>query len=108
MDYFASYGQYVQGPYNPQQYMHGNGYHFNMNPAAEWRRHPMMHHGPRATESKPRLAKEEVDKLEAEFQRNHKPNSILKKKLAEEMRVDIARINVIRALTLSLPLPPVY
>ncbi|KAK1597995.1 homeobox domain-containing protein [Colletotrichum navitas] len=49
--------------------------------------------GGKATESKPRLAKEEVDKLEREFQRNNKPNSSLKKQLAEEMRVDIARIN---------------
>ncbi|WYZ42980.1 hypothetical protein EsH8_VI_000679 [Colletotrichum jinshuiense] len=49
--------------------------------------------GGKATESKPRLAKDEVDKLEREFQRNNKPNSSLKKQLAEEMRVDIARIN---------------
>jgi len=48
----------------------------------------------KATESKPRLAKEEVEMLEAEFQRNHKPNSSLKKSLAEQMRVDVARINV--------------
>ncbi|KAJ0158617.1 hypothetical protein CTA2_11218 [Colletotrichum tanaceti] len=49
--------------------------------------------GGKVTESKPRLAKDEVDKLEREFQRNNKPNSSLKKQLAEEMRVDIARIN---------------
>ncbi|KXH67151.1 homeobox domain-containing protein [Colletotrichum salicis] len=49
--------------------------------------------GGKATESKPRLAKDEVDKLEREFQKNNKPNSSLKKQLAEEMRVDIARIN---------------
>lgn len=55
----------------------------------------MMHHGGRTADSKPRLAKDEVDKLETEFQRNHKPNSSLKKQLAEEMRVDIARINVL-------------
>lgn len=35
-----------------------------------------------------------------EFIRNHKTNSILKKKLAEEMRVNVARINI------RLILPP--
>lgn len=49
---------------------------------------------PRTTESKPRLSKEEVEVLEAEFQKNHKPNSTTKKALAESMRVDNARINV--------------
>jgi hypothetical protein len=48
----------------------------------------------RTTETKPRLSKEEVDILEAEFQKNHKPNSTTKKALAESMRVDNARINV--------------
>ena len=46
------------------------------------------------TETKPRLAKNEVDQLEAEFQRNNKPNSNLKRELAAQMRVDITRINV--------------
>lgn len=54
---------------------------------------------PRTTESKPRLSKEEVEILEAEFQKNHKPNSTTKKALAQSMRVDNARINV------SCPLP---
>lgn len=45
------------------------------------------------TESKPRLSKEEVDKLEAEFLKNNKPNSSRKKSLAEQLGVDIARIN---------------
>jgi len=54
--------------------------------------HPNMNKG---TESKPRLAKEEVEQLESEFQKNNKPNSSLKKTLAEQMRVDIARINVL-------------
>jgi hypothetical protein len=51
------------------------------------------HQMSRATESKPRLSKEEVELLEAEFQKNHKPNSSTKKALAESMRVDNARIN---------------
>ena len=46
------------------------------------------------TESKPRLAKHEAQLLEAEFQRNPKPNSVVKKAFAEQMKVDIARINV--------------
>lgn len=46
------------------------------------------------TETKPRLSKGEVAKLEAVFQDNNKPSSSIKKTLAEEMRVDVARINV--------------
>jgi hypothetical protein len=58
--------------------------------------HHLVHHHQmsRTTESKPRLSKEEVEILEAEFQKNHKPNSTTKKALAESMRVDNARINV--------------
>ncbi|RDA90358.1 hypothetical protein CP533_3367 [Ophiocordyceps camponoti-saundersi (nom. inval.)] len=52
-----------------------------------------QHHMSRATESKPRLSKDEVEVLEAEFQKNHKPSSSTKKALAESMRVDNARIN---------------
>ena len=50
----------------------------------------------RITESKPRLSKEEVQVLETEFLKNHKPNTIVKKAIAESMRVDNARINVSR------------
>lgn len=46
------------------------------------------------TETKPRLAKDEVARLERIFAENHKPNSNVKRKLAEEMRVEVARINV--------------
>ncbi|KAH8737528.1 hypothetical protein BGZ61DRAFT_17508 [Ilyonectria robusta] len=55
----------------------------------------LVHHQQmsRTTETKPRLSKEEVEVLEAEFQKNHKPNSSTKKALAESMRVDHARIN---------------
>ncbi|KAH7252162.1 hypothetical protein BKA59DRAFT_151533 [Fusarium tricinctum] len=56
--------------------------------------HLLHHHQmSRTTETKPRLSKEEVDILEAEFQKNHKPNSTTKKALAESMRVENARIN---------------
>jgi hypothetical protein len=92
MDYFSNYPLYHYGNNHP----YNVAYQFNMgSPTESWRRHAML--GARATESKPRLAKEEVDKLEREFQRNHKPNSSLKKHLAEEMRVDIARINVLHS-----------
>lgn len=63
-----------------------------------------QHQMSRTTESKPRLSKEEVELLEAEFQKNHKPSSNTKKSLAESMRVDNARINVS-----DLPAaPPLY
>lgn len=65
-------------------------------------RHLVHHHMSRATESKPRLSKEEVEVLEAEFQKNHKPSSSTKKALAESMRVDNARINVLDPLCLTL------
>jgi hypothetical protein len=52
-------------------------------------------------ETKPRLAKQEVEMLERHFQENHKPPSSLKRQLAEQMGVDVARINVcITSLTL--------
>jgi len=47
------------------------------------------------TETKPRLSKGEVEQLEAEFQKNNKPTSNVKKGLAEQMRVEVARINVV-------------
>lgn len=61
----------------------------------------LNHQMSRATESKPRLSKDEVELLEAEFQKNHKPNSTTKKALAESMRVDNARINVLTPLLFS-------
>lgn len=64
----------------------------------------LVHHQQmsRTTESKPRLSKEEVEVLETEFQKNHKPNSSTKKALAESMRVDHARINVIKPSPLTI------
>lgn len=46
------------------------------------------------TETKPRLAKDEVARLEKIFLENHKPNSNTKRGLADQMQVDVARINV--------------
>ncbi|KAK0392716.1 hypothetical protein NLU13_2211 [Sarocladium strictum] len=68
--------------------------HESMDPYSAQHHHLVHHHQmSRTTESKPRLSKEEVEILEAEFQKNHKPNSSTKKALAESMRVDNARIN---------------
>lgn len=54
------------------------------------------------TESKPRLSKEEVEKLEKEFQRNPKPSSSVKGQLADELGLERPRINVLlRALPSS-------
>ncbi|PHH59709.1 hypothetical protein CDD81_2655 [Ophiocordyceps australis] len=93
--------------FSPMAYSHINTYHHGaymtdsveLEPyQAHHNRHlltPQHPHHPmtRATESKPRLSKEEVEVLEAEFQKNHKPSSSVKKALAESMRVDNARIN---------------
>jgi hypothetical protein len=58
----------------------------------------MMNHGnvlpPKQTEPKPRLAKDEVELLEREFLKNPKPADTLKRELAEQMAVDVSRINV--------------
>jgi len=51
-------------------------------------------HGSRQTEPKPRLAKDEVELLEREFSKNQKPNSSTKRELAEQMGVEVPRINV--------------
>jgi hypothetical protein len=48
----------------------------------------------RTNETKPRLGKEEVDILEREFKKNPKPTTQTKRQFAEDMRVDLARINV--------------
>jgi hypothetical protein len=45
-------------------------------------------------ETKPRLVKDEVDILEREFKKNPNPTTQTKRQYAEDMRVDLARINV--------------
>lgn len=49
---------------------------------------------PTVIEAKPRLGKDEVNKLEREFEKNPKPSTQTKKGFAEEMNVDLPRINV--------------
>jgi hypothetical protein len=46
-------------------------------------------------ESKPRLSKDEVERLEKVFQENPKPSSSVKAQLAEELGLERPRINVI-------------
>ena len=46
------------------------------------------------TESKPRLSKEEVEKLEKVFQENPKPSSSVKAQLADGLGLEQPRINV--------------
>ena len=65
-------------------------------------------------ETKARLQKVEVDILEREFVRNPKPTTETKRRFAEEMEIDLARINVccafdtktITSLTLLIELVP--
>ena len=51
-------------------------------------------HLSKPTEPKPRLAKDEVELLEREFSKNPKPTSSTKRELAEQMGVEVPRINV--------------
>ncbi len=48
----------------------------------------------KATEARPRLGKEEVDILEESFKKNPKPTTQTKQGFAEDMGIDLARINV--------------
>jgi hypothetical protein len=49
----------------------------------------------KTNETKLRLGKDEVDILEHEFKKNPNPTTQTKRHLAEDMRVDLARINVL-------------
>lgn len=51
-------------------------------------------HDQKQTDPKPRLSKEEVESLEKEFAKNPKPNSSIKRDLAERLAVEVPRINV--------------
>ncbi|KAG9232902.1 hypothetical protein BJ875DRAFT_379724 [Amylocarpus encephaloides] len=48
----------------------------------------------KTNDTKPRLGKDEVDILEGEFKKNPKPTTQIKRGFAEDMGVDLARINV--------------
>lgn len=49
---------------------------------------------PKTNGTKPRLGKDEVHILEQEFKKNHKPTTQTKRQFAEDMGVDLTRINV--------------
>lgn len=57
----------------------------------------------KTNETKPRLGKDEVDILEREFKKNPKPTTQTKRQFAEDMGVDLARINVSSADLASPP-----
>ncbi|KAI1129545.1 hypothetical protein F5Y10DRAFT_150332 [Nemania abortiva] len=80
--------QYPLHPTYPLQYMYG-GYQPH-------RQHMMTDRGSLCdgkTESKPRLSKEEVQKLEKVFQENPKPSSSVKAQLADGLGLERPRIN---------------
>ena len=46
--------------------------------------------------TRPRLSKEQVNILEAQFQANHKPNSMIKRQLAVQTNLSLPRVAVSR------------
>lgn len=54
----------------------------------------MPSHQTKTNETKPRLGKDEVEILEREFKKNPKPTTQTKRGFAEDMGVELARINV--------------
>ncbi|OTB05508.1 hypothetical protein M426DRAFT_21823 [Hypoxylon sp. CI-4A] len=63
---------------------------FHMSPHVLPQRDPMVDS---RSESKPRLSKEEVEKLESVFQENPKPSSAVKAQLADSLQLDRPRVN---------------
>ena len=51
---------------------------------------------PKTNETKPRLGPDEVDILEREFKANPKPTTQTKRKFADDMGIDLTRINVLK------------
>ena len=99
MQFFQHYPVEIPGmPYSIQ------GFDNDRRWASSFARSGLVRHGlSKSTETKPRLAKDEVERLEAEFRKCPKPNGSVKKGLAEQMRVDIARINVNNRRFMSWP-----
>ncbi|RYP53456.1 hypothetical protein DL768_001601 [Monosporascus sp. mg162] len=91
-------GQGGSIPYAESQYRIHSGFPGlqYMYPYQQPRSHLMAEHASLTdgkTESKPRLTKDEVDKLEKVFQENPKPSSSVKAQLADSLRLERARIN---------------
>ncbi|KAL2269981.1 hypothetical protein VTJ83DRAFT_2165 [Remersonia thermophila] len=81
-------------PQPPAQYPYWNvmAYYQHQHRAAALMGQGAMHLT-KPAEPKPRLAKEEVELLEREFAKNQKPSSSTKRELAEQMGVEVPRIN---------------
>ena len=94
-------GSYPSSPswqLHPRQHQHALSHHGNHYTFGSVRHHPfaLAHaiHAKTTSETKARLDKKHVEILEQEFQKNHKPSSIVKRELAEQMGHEVARINV--------------
>jgi hypothetical protein len=101
--------EYFETPYQQHNLYHHEqmSSHYidaHQNYAMAQRTAPMiaMPNTTRTTETKPRLGKDEVDILEREFKKNPKPTTQTKRQFAEDMAVDLARINVGRVCATSL------
>lgn len=81
---------------DPDQYMYNDPHHgvprFRLPPHQPNMMN--MQNGQRTNETKPRLGREEVLVLEREFKRCEKPTTQVKRMFAEDMGVDLSRINV--------------
>ncbi|KAK0729352.1 hypothetical protein B0T21DRAFT_292274 [Apiosordaria backusii] len=107
MDYMDPYRRYavqMQGYHGIQQQTQPQDHQYpywSQHMVAYYQQHQqravMMGQGgmhiSKQTEPKPRLAKDEVELLEREFNKNPKPNSSTKRELAEQMGVEVPRIN---------------
>ncbi|GAB1311103.1 Homeobox domain-containing protein [Madurella fahalii] len=107
MDYMDHYRQRYAGlamhPYGHQQQPQSQGpQHPYWNQLMAYYQHQQRTaalmgqgnmHLSKPTEPKPRLAKDEVELLEREFAKNPKPSSSTKRELAEQMGVEVPRIN---------------
>ncbi|KAH8676241.1 hypothetical protein BX600DRAFT_197516 [Xylariales sp. PMI_506] len=83
--------QYPEGQYNIYPGFHGLPYMYGSQPSNDFTSERNLGDG--KTESKPRLSKEEVEKLEKIFQENPKPSSSTKAQLADELGLERPRIN---------------
>jgi hypothetical protein len=86
--------EYFEPSYHPQY--HHEPMHYGNEQQYIGQQGPMiaMPNPVKTNETKPRLGKDEVDILEREFNKNPKPSTQTKRGFAEDMGVDLARINV--------------
>jgi hypothetical protein len=85
--------EYFEPSYHPQ-YQHDTMGHYEQQFLGQQSSMIAMPNPVRTNETKPRLGKDEVDILEREFSKNPKPSTQTKRGFAEDMGVDLARINV--------------